>query len=935
MTGSRMQLRRLLAATAAVVLLLPAMPTPVVIGRSPTPTPPTPAPPTVTASGPNIFQATPNATIYYKPMAGRAPYDPIRTLGTTGPNEYHSPTDAVVVGAYLYVLDTGNGRFLKRRASDLVYVAQSPSLGAHTTFAYSLATDGTYLYVTDAGAGAIVVFRASTMAYVGSYGSTGTGKGHFLSPGGIAASGGRVYVADSGNNRVVQLTTWPMVWLKNYGTSGAGTGQFGAPAGVAVIGAYLYVADRSNNRIVRLTTALTGSGWKVKTTYGSPATGFATPTELASDGTSLYAYDSANYTLVKFTSGLVFVRALTGLSGSKAWNFWMGITATPTALYLTHAGQRPGLSDQVTKDSLATLAVTRVSGSNVPTPNKWMAARAIAVDAVNTYVSDRGRISVCPRTGVACTREIDVTGDGTVTGIASDGTYLYVTDSANNNVRKILIATGVEAALYGSFGTGNDQLENPSGIAWAPVSGGTIFVLDKGNARVVTRLASDLTYLNQGGSAGSGDTQLSQPQAIATDGFFLYIADTGNTRVVKWTFGLAQYLTTTASAGSGNGQFNDPQGIATDGDSVWVSDIENANVQRLSAADFTYESKATAAGGKPFTLDSPNQLATIDGRLLILDRNRSRVYEEWGGGPLKVSASPSDASTPVAYLFSWSGSAPAGWSAPDASDSFVNPGVRYFGWSPTATGGTIDVALSNFGSTSAPTGVSVVPDSAAPVITQAPWPLFASPLGTGTSSFGAYIAFTANDGLSGVGKVELARSLNGGAYTAVWTSLYPAGPSTVNDSWATTIKAGTTYRFRLRVTDEVGNVSAWKYGAVFTAAMVQENGVGVTASSGWTRPAIAGSLGGYVRTASAAGKTLTYTGTMSAFIAYGRLTLGGGSFKVYADGVLKGTSMTNAGGSMNRVMLALPPLATKKVHTIKLVSVGDGPIYIDAFVIVR
>jgi hypothetical protein len=34
-------------------------------------------------------------------------------------------------------------------------------------------------------------------------------------------------------------------------------------------------------------------------------------------------------------------------------------------------------------------------------------------------------------------------------------------------------------------------------------------------------------------------------------------------------------------------------------------------------------------------------------------------------------------------------------------------------------------------------------------------------------------------------------------------------------------------------------------------------------------------------------------------------------------------------------MIGLVPLATKKVHTIKLVSVGDGPIFIDAFVVIR
>ncbi len=940
MLGSRALLRRLLAAAAVVVLAVPAVPSPVTAGSpapasAPAPKPPVViAPPNVVATGPNVFQASPNGTVYYKPMAGRAPFDPIRTIGNLHNNEYHSPTDVVVVGAYLYVLDSGNGRFLKRRASDLAYVGQSSSLGAHTTFPYRIASDGTYLYVTDAIGGSIVVFRVGTMAYVGKYGSAGTGVGHFSTPAGIAVSSGRIYVVDQGNNRVVKLTTWPIAWVKSYGTVGAGTGHFIIPSGAAVIGSNLYVTDRGNNRIVRLSTALTGAGWLAKTSYGSPAIGFVGPDELATDGTYLYAYDSLNAALVKFTGGLAFVKKLAP-SGATGWNSQMGMTATATALYLVHDGEHAGYRDQVTKDSLTTLAVTKVSGTKVPSADTWIVATSVAADAANTYVGDRSRILVCPRIGTGCTREITVSGNAYVTGIASDGTYLYVTDSTNSNVRKIDISTGAQVLSYGTSGAGNDQLMTPSGIAYSPLGGGKVFVLDRGNSRVVARLAADLTYSAQGGTPGSGTTQLSQPEGIAVSGLFLYIADTGNSRLVKWSLALGQAAATIAAAGSADGEFQNPQGVATDGDTVWVSDIQNANVQRFSVLNLAFLGKTTASGGKTFTSGNPNRVAAIDGRLLILDKSRSHVYEVWGGGPLKLSASPSDSTVPFTYSFDWSGSAPAGWSAPDSTILYGGASDRYFGWTPTAPTGSLGVKLSTLGDASLPTTVSFVPDSTPPVVDTPPTFGPQSPLGTSTSLLKALVFFGGSDAGSGLASALLQRSINGGAYATVmtWSAGAPIPGYTL--AYNATVKTGTTYRFRTRLTDRVGNVSAWKYDAAFVASMVQENGLGVTVSSGWTRPAITGSIGGYVRTTSAASKTITITATMTELVVIGRVTPTGGSLKVYVDGVFLAPTSAFGSPAANRVLIALVPTGTKKVHKVKLVSVGDGPVYIDAFVVIR
>ncbi len=518
--------------------------------------------------------------------------------------------------------------------------------------------------------------------------------------------------------------------------------------------------------------------------------------------------------------------------------------------------------------------------------------------------------------------------------LATDGTYLYGVDYGNSHVFKLSLASGNIVASYGTSGSGNDGLSLPMGIAYLPTGGGEIAILDRGNNRVVIRQASTLVYVTQGGSLGSGDGQLHDPHDIATDGEFLYIADSGNNRVVKWTAStLLQTAATTVGAGSGPGQFGLANGLATDGDSVWVADYSNRRVERFNALDLGYLSQqALPAASMPHR---PTRVAQIGGHLLVLD-DIYRLYDLWGGGPLALTASPSDSTTPFSISYAWSGAAPAGWTLA-SNTGFVgaSTATRYLGWSASAVGGAVNIAVNTFSSSGTPQTINLVADAAPPVVDAMPPPVIDPPLTTSTSLLSARIVFGGSDAASGLASAQLQRSINGGAYTQVlaWTAGLPT--SGIGLAFDTTLKTGTTYRFRARLSDRVGNVSAWKYGAAFVPAMAQENGAGVTASAGWSRPATAGAIGGYVRTTSAAGKTITITGVMSQFMVIGPVTVGGGSFKVYADGVLKGTALTSGGSTVNRLLLGLVPFATKKVHTIKLVSVGDGPISIDAFVLFR
>lgn len=116
--------------------------------------------------------------------------------------------------------------------------------------------------------------------------------------------------------------------------------------------------------------------------------------------------------------------------------------------------------------------------------------------------------------------------------------YLYIADTNNHRIMKLVPSNYQFLAKVGSFGTGNTEFAFPRGIC---ALGGHVYVVDAGNNRLV-KYDSDLNYVAQIGSAGSGNDNFSSPQQMTTDGEYLYIADTGNGRIVKRRTNLA-YVT--------------------------------------------------------------------------------------------------------------------------------------------------------------------------------------------------------------------------------------------------------------------------------------------------------------------------------------------------------------------------------------------------------
>jgi sugar lactone lactonase YvrE len=142
--------------------------------------------------------------------------------------------------------------------------------------------------------------------------------------------------------------------------------------------------------------------------------------------------------------------------------------------------------------------------------------------------------------------------------VADGAGNLYVADSGNNTIRKIVIATGVVTTLAGT-----------------PPRPGSV----------------DL-----GGSAdGIGPAaQFSNPNGLAVDGAGnLYVADSGNNTIRKTVLATGVVTTLAGTAGPGGSadgsgpaaQFNDPTTLATDGaGNLFIGDEGNATLRKLVIA---------------------------------------------------------------------------------------------------------------------------------------------------------------------------------------------------------------------------------------------------------------------------------------------------------------------------------------------------------------
>jgi DNA-binding beta-propeller fold protein YncE len=423
----------------------------------------------------------------------------LKTVFPTGTGALSGPRDAATdSNGNVYIADYAHDRIVKL----------NPNGGFITTWGTHGSAAGQFLrpygvdvddqdnvYVADSDNERIQEFTA-TGTYESTFGQAGTGTDDFQQLRRVAVGSGLhpdVYGADLWTYKIVQFdqTDTP---VQVYGNIPPATGQFNEPSGMTFDGAgHIFVADAVNQRIERFMTA-TGAfdlTWGQRGWGNGVKDGFNWPRDItyAPATNTVWVADTKNNRMVEFgTDGTPTGRKF-GVAGTGASNMnWpYGVAAVGT--------------DLIVADTFNNRVERWTPPTDPPPPNK---------SQTGTVVWSQNIAG-----GVALKAPYDV---------AVSGNTVYVADATNKRIVALDATTG---AVITTFGQAN--LHTPQGVAVDPDTG-NLWVTDTSFNRLV-EFASNGTFIQAYGKAGSGPGQFNKPTHIEIDGGLLYVADTWNDRI--------------------------------------------------------------------------------------------------------------------------------------------------------------------------------------------------------------------------------------------------------------------------------------------------------------------------------------------------------------------------------------------------------------------
>jgi sugar lactone lactonase YvrE len=166
-------------------------------------------------------------------------------------------------------------------------------------------------------------------------------------------------------------------------------------------------------------------------------------------------------------------------------------------------------------------------------------------------------------------------------GGATRTTTFYVQGVPIESSNMVSLIKFSKPKLLVTLGFGdNASFKNPRAIAVDSMD--DIFVADSGNSQI-KKFDPDGKLLLSWGTYGSGNGQFKNPSGILTDQKYVYIVDTGNSRIQKFDKN-GNFVLTWGTYGDGRGLFHTPVALAEDrnGD-LFVSDSGTNKIQIFDA----------------------------------------------------------------------------------------------------------------------------------------------------------------------------------------------------------------------------------------------------------------------------------------------------------------------------------------------------------------
>ena len=521
----------------------------------------------------------------------------IQIAGPTKPGTFISPTWLAAEGNRIYVVDEAN------------FNVQVIIKGGNPQFSFGLFGNHEF-QITEAGGIAVYkekvywLDRAAGKIMVRSNKAEGdfeleiVPKDNLFKPllkyaNGLTVDQSRIYIANTGAGNVVVIDTAGK-HISTIGSLGTGEGQLLKPTGVAIAAGKVFVTDPENERI---------SVFDLEGKFVSKI-GSGHPFAIASIENRIFYTDPvANKIFVVSTDGTPITSFGTPGGGPGQMNSPRGITILDGKIYVSSIYNN----------------------------------RVDFFDLDGKYIGIMGS-PVEKGAGIL----------GRPTGMVISGDNVIVCDQARNKIitfKRLVIDPKTVYDYYvsefGSFGSGEAQLNNPTGITLDAQN--NIYIADTLN-HCIKVFSLEGKYKKTIGSEGRGNGKLNRPADVAVVSSVnkIFVTDTGNNLIQVFSLN-GDFLNQFGGFGTSPGQLNHPMGIATDGKKLLVADAVNCRVQELSLEGKAIRSYGHRGRGKD-TLFFPTDCAydasgkifvadTYNDRLVVYDNasKRSWIYGRTGG----------------------------------------------------------------------------------------------------------------------------------------------------------------------------------------------------------------------------------------------------------------------------------------------------------------
>jgi uncharacterized protein YjiK len=410
-------------------------------------------------------------------------------------------------------------------------------------------------------------------------------------------------------------------------TDGTGTAaRFNSLNDVAVDSTgNVYVADTNNHTIRKITPAgvVTTLAGQAGSSGGADGTGnaarFNHPTGVAvSSAGIVYVSDTDNNTIREITSAGV-VTTLAGQAGVSGSVDGTGSAASfygPSGIVVNNYGYLD-VADTLNH------TIREVASTGVVVTLAGQAGISGSADGIGTVASFHG-----PQ-GLA----VDTSG------------HLYVADTNNNTIRKIVVATGTVTTVAGLAGTAGSadgttnsaRFHYPSGVA--ADSTGNLYITDTDNhtIREITAAGTVTTLAGQAGISGSADgtgaaASFNYPTGIAVgNAGTLYIADTNNHTVRLGIFPVAPTISVqpqgqTVTAGA-SVEFS----VVATGNPTYQWYLNGTAISGATSSTYSLTSAQSANAGD-YTVTVTNSYGSVTSSKATLTVNAATTTSSSGGG---------------------------------------------------------------------------------------------------------------------------------------------------------------------------------------------------------------------------------------------------------------------------------------------------------------